>query len=151
MTRAWERLAGRVGLLVVAAGYVVVASALLQFLVAKNMRRRMDFAISGGSVGVGLVVLGIVVVLVERAWLAADDEDRARRSFLAALRLRGAAAADHAPLAAVPDLVVASANSCHRPDCLLVAGREGVEELPLADALGRGLSACRLCLKGVSA
>ncbi|HZQ26513.1 MAG TPA: hypothetical protein VFA94_02335 [Acidimicrobiales bacterium] len=154
MTRAWERVwgrfGGRIGLLVLAAGYIVMTSALLQFLLARNMRRRMDFAISGGTIGVGLVVLGVVIVLVERAWLAADGEEQARRSFLAGLQTRAAAASGAgAALAAVPDLVVASANSCHRPDCLLVAGRDGVEELPLADALGRGLSACRLCLKGV--
>jgi hypothetical protein len=156
LSHLWSRVYGRVGLLVVAAAYVVMASSLVQYLVARNMRRRMDLALSGGFLGVGLVVLGVVLVLVERASLAADAQDVARRTFLSELRARrgGAvvAGADAAvTLTAVPAIVLASANSYHRPDCLLVAGREGVEELVLGDAAHRGLSACRLCLKGIGA
>jgi hypothetical protein len=144
---------GRVGLAVTGAAFVVMSSALVQYLVARNQRRRMDLAFSGGFVGVGLLVLGVVVLVAERAWLAVEDEPVAQRAFVASLGGVGGGGAADGPIAAVvslPTTVVASANSYHRPDCLLVQGRAGVEPLSLDEARGSGLSACRLCLKGLA-
>jgi hypothetical protein len=107
----------------------------------------MDFALSGGFVGVGLVVLGVVILLVERAWLAADEEERSQRAFIASRASGGASVAAGAVLTVVPSVLVASANSYHRPDCLLAAGRDGLEAVDADEAQARGLSACRLCLK----
>jgi hypothetical protein len=124
-----------------------MASSLVQYLLARNGRRRMDFALSGGFVGVGLVVLGVVILLVERAWLAADEEERSQRAFIASRASGGASVAAGAVLTVVPSVLVASANSYHRPDCLLAAGRDGLEAVDADEAQARGLSACRLCLK----
>jgi hypothetical protein len=145
LLRSWY---GRIGLVIVAAGYAVMASALVQYLLAVNMRRRMDFAISGGFAGVGLVVLGVVVLLVERAVLGVEEEAREQRALAASLSA-GASAASSAVVAALPDVVVASANSYHRADCLLVEGRDELEQVSVDVARGRSLSACRLCLRGI--
>lgn len=144
-----RRLRGTVGLAVIGTAYVVLASGLVQYLLANNARRRMDVAISGGAAGIGLLVVGGVILLAERAVAYADARDRDDATFLDRLTTIGAAAGGPA-LVALPDVVLASEHSYHRPGCLLVEGRAAdLAEISLPDAIASGRSACRLCLKGL--
>lgn len=136
---------------VIALGYLVMAQALVQFLLARNVERRMDFAISGGAIGISLVLLGSVALLAESAHRNLQAEEQAVLEL--ALRVRQkltrseSADAGHERL---PDVVVCTEYSFHRADCLLVEDAEDLVERPSAKAQAAELSACRLCLSGVT-
>lgn len=136
---------------VIALGYLAMAQALVQFLLARNVERRMDFAISGGAIGICLVLLGSAALLAESAHRNLQAEEQAVLEL--ALRIREKLKRSDpggAGLERMPDVVVCTEYSFHRRDCLLVEDAEDLVERPAAKAQAAQLSACRLCLSGVT-
>jgi hypothetical protein len=150
-----RRLHGSVGLLLLVAGFAVVGESFVQFLLAKNVARQMDFAVSGAAVGLGFVVIGGVVLVTEHGMADVLDEVDGNR--LLAGRLRAIAGASGAPVAgpagaqltAVPSVVQCSQYSYHRADCMLIEGRADLVELPYDEARGSARTPCDLCLRGL--
>lgn len=135
---------------VIALGYLVMAQALIQFLLARNVERRMDFAISGGAIGICLVLLGSAALLAESAHRHLQAEEQAVLEL--ALRVRQTLTRPDpagAGLERMPDVVVCTEYSFHRADCLLVEHADDLVERPAAKAQAAQLSACRLCLGGM--
>lgn len=134
------------GLLVIGIGWNGAAGSGSYVNGIPDIRAQIPWLISGGCLGVALVVIGAALMVTQ-----SHRTDRARlearlEELSDALRsLGGAPAADRGRMAAGSGMVVAGASSYHRPDCRLVEGRTDAALLTPAEAQGRGLSACRIC------
>ena len=128
-----------------------------------NLNAQLPWLISGGILGLALVVFGTAMIVVQNA-----RTDRARLEakldeLVEAMGRNATAAPTPYPsgpiTAAAPTLAsapaattnvttgvfVAGPSAYHRPDCRLVQGRDDVEYLSAADAAARDLKPCRVC------
>jgi hypothetical protein len=141
---------GGIGLLVVAAGLVVIgigwngaAGAGGQIGGVTDLRAQLPWLLSGGLLGVALVIFGAALVIVHNARV-----DRSRLEVkldeLVDAVARGTSGAAAAPSSAA-GLYVAGGSSYHRPDCRLVGGRDDIRYVTLAEAEAGALAPCRVC------
>ena len=140
---------GGLGLIIIAAGLVVIgigwngaAGAGGQINHVTDIRAQLPWLLSGGLLGLALVVFGAALVIVHNARI---DRSRLELKFdelVDALSRGGDAGA--APSSAA-GLYVAGGASYHRPDCRLVDGREDTRYVTLAEAEAAELRACRVC------
>jgi hypothetical protein len=125
-----------VGLLAILVGYNGVAGNIA-------VAAQLPYVISGGFLGVALVVVGAALMVTHGA-----REDRQRVEGLL-LELLEATQAGGAPRPAVPGdvegLFAAGTASYHRPDCRLVEGRDALSYVTAAEAEERRLKPCRVC------
>ena len=134
------------GLLVIGIGWNGAAGSGSYVNGIPDIRAQIPWLISGGCLGVALVVIGAALMVTQ-----SHRTDRARlearlEELSDAIRVMGGGAGGGRSRAAVaPGMVVAGASSYHRPDCRLVEGRDDAELLTPAEAGGRGLSPCRIC------
>jgi hypothetical protein len=121
---------------------------------------QIPYLISGGGIGVGLIILGAAMILVEnnrRDRLVIESQLRelnqtvgrlanALGSGILAAGNGHATATATAPDAgaAGPALVVMGASSYHRPECRLAEGKD-LPVAPVAVAAAEGLKPCRIC------
>ena len=113
---------------------------------------QIPYLLSGGAVGLGLIILGASVLLFEAGRRATQRlEERLERltEVIGAAGLgsgsNGRAAAAAPKEAPSPDAVVIGESSFHRQDCRLVEGKAELVYASLSDARDRGLNACRVC------
>ena len=135
-------LAG-IGLLAVAFGWNGAASQL-------SVTAQIPYLLSGGFLGLGLVVIGGAMMVVTAA-----REDRARLEAkldqlvdaLASADLGSGGGGRHSGPAPqdLSGLVVAGTASYHVPGCRLVDGREETGYLTPSEARSRMLKPCRVC------
>jgi len=140
-------LGGGLGLVVVAAGLIIIgigwngaAGAGGQINGQTDLRAQLPWLLSGGILGLGLVVFGAALVIVHNARL-----DRARLETKLDELVDVLAKSGTDTPASVAGIFVSGGSSYHRPDCRLVAGRTDVGYVTSAEAADRGLSACRVC------
>lgn len=104
---------------------------------------QLPYVLSGGLLGLALVVLGAAFTVVQNA-----REDSARLALrfeqLAEAIAAGGTGGSGAPRD-VSGLVAAGTASFHAPSCRLVDGREPTAYLTPVEAVARGLKACRVC------
>ena len=120
--------------------------------------QQMPYILSGGLLGLALVIVGVMVVLVQQmrsergaleakldqiAVLLSEAGPALARPTVTAPAAVGAAAATMPR--DVSGLVAAGLSSFHVPGCRLVDGRETVDYLTPEEAENRGLKACRVC------
>src|SRR5262245_21748043 len=113
---------------------------------------QIPYLVSGGLGGLALVVIGASLLVVQsqradRAAMQASIEEL-RSAIERAGSVMGGAGISNAAAATSAEAtgeVVAGASSYHRPDCKLVEGQRGIAAMKLADAISRGLDACRVC------
>ena len=106
---------------------------------------QMPYLISGGVAGLGLVLTGLVLALVQ--------ESRRNTSLLLAKldelgeRVERAGGAAGGPTAVPNDgsAVIAGRTTYHLPDCHVVAGRGDLQPMTADAAVERGLAPCRIC------
>lgn len=105
---------------------------------------QFPFLISGGAVGLGIVVVGAALVVVQN-----QRADRARIEAvlerLAVAVERQAAGSSANGSGGIGGYVVAGAASYHRVDCSLPEAREEAHLVPLEDIRGTKLEPCRVC------
>lgn len=100
---------------------------------------QVPYLISGGILGLGLIVTAAVVgasALNERALR------ELRRDLLVAFGMSGGIEASEGDGSV---LLVPGGRSYHVPGCPIAEGKQGIEETTIADAAGRGFVACKLC------
>lgn len=139
---------GGLGLLVVAAGLVVIgigwngaAGAGGQINGQTDLRAQLPWLLSGGILGLGLVVFGAALVIVHNARL-----DRARlETKLDELVDAVAGGSAVSPPSSAAGIYVSGGRSYHRPECRLVAGRSDLSYVTAREAGDRSLTACRIC------
>jgi hypothetical protein len=145
MNPRFGRFGGKAGLALVAVGLVVIGIAYNAVASQTTLLGQVPYIVSGGLVGLALVILGAAVLVVNSA-----REDRTMLELKldqltdAVLALNG----DVRPGALPSDasgLVVAGTASYHVPGCRLVDGREATTLLTPDEAERKGLKACRVC------
>jgi hypothetical protein len=129
-------LAG-IGLLAIGIGWNGAAGQL-------SMLGQIPYVISGGLIGISLVILGAAMLVVQnaredRAMLEAKLDLLAEAVLEAGGRVKNDAPGD------LSGLVVAGTASYHVPGCRLVDGREETSYLTPVEAAGTGLKPCRVC------
>jgi hypothetical protein len=113
-----------------------------------TIQQQFPYLISGGIVGLGLILGGLTVAIVqtlrrESSTLAGKLDELAdvlgRVGEEVGVAVSPTAVPDHG------DLVMAGRTTYHRPDCRLVEGRSGTQAMSPEAAAGRGLAPCRIC------
>lgn len=149
MNPQFGRFGGKAGLALVAIGIVTIGIAYNSVASQTSLLAQMPYLVSGGLIGVSLVIVGAAVLVVnsareDRALLEAKLDD------LTDALLNGAGAgtrtvAGHGSPSDVSGLVVAGTASFHTSDCRLVDGREETQLLTADEASRSGLKPCRVC------
>ena len=102
---------------------------------------QMPYLISGGAVGLALIILGSGMFIVAQIRVAQDSfRDQVRQINQAVVRmggLQGGGGNGHA--------VVAGQSTYHRPECAMIQGKDAAQAVTAEEAEQRGLNPCRLC------
>jgi uncharacterized membrane protein len=136
------RLGGQVGVLLCLIGFVAIFFGWNGAASESTPAAQFPYLISGGIVGLALVVIGAAMLVVQDA-----REERARleatldRLATAVERQAGAGSSP----ATGAGVVLAGSTSYHRSDCTLPTAREEAYLVRIEDVLGRGLEPCRVC------
>jgi uncharacterized membrane protein len=132
-----------VGILLIALGAAGAADGRIAGQVSLN--QQFPYLISGGILGLALVVIGSALLIVQ----SARDDRRSLEGHLERLIEVQLATTPMTAATRSPDdatgLVLAGPGSYHRSDCRLIAGREGLPALTVAEARAQGLAPCRVC------
>lgn len=144
MQRNLSRLLGQLGTLLCIAGFVVMflgwnGAATYTFIPAQ-----IPYLISGGVVGLGLVMIGATILILQHL--------RTERARIEAAIDRLAAAVQHQS-AGTParegveteDYVLAGTDSYHRVGCTLPESSDEAYLIRLDEAATRDLAPCRVC------
>jgi hypothetical protein len=136
-----------IGLLAIGLGWNGMAGGGGEVNGIPNLNAQLPWLVSGGILGLALVVFGAAMLIVHNARV-----DRARLESkldeLVAAVSRGAAATTpypSAPQQTAAGVYLAGGSSYHRPDCRLVQGRDDVNYVTAADASANDLKPCRVC------
>jgi hypothetical protein len=147
-------LGGGLGLLVVALGLLAIglgwngmAGGGGQVGGVTLLQAQLPWLLSGGILGLALVVLGAAMMIVHNA-----RNDRARLENkldeLVNIVARSAMSSTQ-PYPGTPTstqgLFAAGGASYHQPDCRLVQGRDEIAYVTAEEVADRGLRACRVC------
>ena len=124
-----------IGLLLIGLGYNGVAGHI-------DLREQLPYLVSGGFLGVALVVFGTGLMINHSA---REDRQRMEAVLLQLLEASGAAALPARVPADADGLFAAGAASYHVPGCRLVDGREEIGYVTAAEAVARDLKPCRVC------
>ena len=144
---------GGLGLLVVAVGLLVIgigwngaAGAGGEINGIPTLSAQLPWLISGGVLGLGLVVFGAALVIVHNARVDRARLESKLDELVEAVARGGAgnAGAVITPSSAA-GIFAAGGSSYHRPDCRLVTGRGDIEYVTGAEVAVRELKACRVC------
>jgi hypothetical protein len=106
---------------------------------------QLPYLISGGVAGIGLVMTGLLLALVQ--------ELRKNTTMIVAKldevgdKVAAAGVSGAGPTAVPTDgsAVVAGRTTYHLPDCNLVEGRSDLQPMATEAAVDRGLAPCRIC------
>jgi len=135
----WPFILGAVlvagGLAAIVIGYLGAAGTLVVGL-------QVPYVVSGGLLGLALVVLGTGLLILQ----AMTRQAQLTRRLLEETRERGGPAAVGGVGPSADGVVVATRGGrlFHRPDCLLVEGKD-VRRLKVGSAATRRLEPCRVC------
>ena len=145
---------GGLGLVVVAAGLLVIgigwngaAGAGGEINGVPTLSAQLPWLLSGGILGLGLVVFGAALVIVHNARV---DRARLESKLDELVEAVGRGAGTNTGSAVITPssaagIYAAGGASYHRPDCRLVTGRGDVEYVTGAEVAARELKACRVC------
>jgi hypothetical protein len=142
----WDQLGGKLGILLCLGGFVAMFLGWNGAASYDRVPAQFPYLVSGGLVGLSLVIIGAAMILVETGRKGRDEVIAALAELRAAMET-GVGGVQTAVLSggAVDGTVVAGASSFHRPDCRLVQGRDDAHLMTVQEAEDDGLSACRIC------
>lgn len=115
---------------------------------------QFPYLISGGLIGLGLVVLGAALIVVETSREERDRLTQELAELRTAIEQLGAVPSPNgqrrAPAPAEPEPtgrgpLVAGDRSYHRPTCRLLEGRGDLPRVTAEEAAARRLARCRVC------
>ncbi|MFN2525675.1 MAG: hypothetical protein ABR505_05355 [Actinomycetota bacterium] len=139
------RLARILGFLFVVAGFAVIAKAWDGAANQFRVDSQVPYLLSGGFMGLGLIVTGAMLLLlatvrVERKLLTDRYEDMTRLLGRNLSRLEISSNGS-----GQGEQVVAGGSAYHRPGCKILQGKESLARLTVEQAVGEGLTPCRVC------
>ena len=108
--------------------------------------QQFPYLLSGAIPGIGLVMAGLVLALVQEMRKSVGTLVAKQDELLEAMG-NATGAASGGPTAVPTDgsAVVAGTTTYHLPDCRLVTGRTDLQTMAPDVATGRGLAPCRIC------
>jgi hypothetical protein len=136
------------GLLAIGLGWNGMAGGGGQVNGVSNLNAQLPWLVSGGILGLALVVFGAAMLIVHNARLdRARLESKLDELVVAIGRQSTASSVPYPaqPAALAAGTFVAGASAFHAPGCRLVQGRDDVELVTAAEADERSLRACRVC------
>jgi hypothetical protein len=128
------------GLLVIGFGWYGISGRGAQIDGSTDVRAQLPYLLSGGFLGLALVVIGAALFVSHTSRL-----ERARADALVEARFSSLAEAMGLQAPVPPGFVVAGGAAYHSPECRLVDGREGQEYVTVEAAEASGLRPCRIC------
>lgn len=145
------RLGGQLGIGLCLLGFLVIFFGWNGAASQDYLPAQLPYLISGGAAGLGIVVVGAALVIVQN-----HRADRARLEAvlerMAAANERhgaGTAAGNGAGAPGTPaglgGYVVAGESSYHRLECSLHEARDAAQLVPLEDVMSSRLEPCRVC------
>jgi hypothetical protein len=138
-----------IGLLVIGLGWNGMAGGGGEVNGVPNLNAQLPWLLSGGILGLALVVFGAAMIVVHNA-----RTDRARLEakldeIVQAMARGGAGSAayptERTATSTATGTFVAGASAYHDPSCRLVQGRDDVTYITAADAADQSLKPCRVC------
>ncbi|MBC7374703.1 MAG: hypothetical protein H7323_12005 [Frankiales bacterium] len=142
---SFGKFGGKAGIVLAGLGIIAIALGINGASGQLSVLAQVPYLISGGMLGLALVILGAAMLVVQGARedraLLEDKLDLLAEAFLEG---QGRQAKAGAP-GDLSGLVVAGTASYHVPGCRLVDGREATSYLTPAEARGQDLKACRVC------
>jgi hypothetical protein len=147
MKLRWNTLGGKLGLFFCVAGLAVMWAGWNGAASYNDIRKQFPYLISGGLVGLALVVIGVGLMIIQsqradRVQLEANlNELRQILDRMTGLPTSNGSAESET------ELVVAGPGAYHRPTCKLVAGRD-LRKMTIEQAEAANLEACRTCAPG---
>jgi hypothetical protein len=143
----WDQLGAKLGILLCLGGFVALWAGWNGAASYDRVPAQFPYLISGGIVGLGLIVIGAAMIVVDTNRQGRDELQATLAELRAALEgmAPSPAAAASAGLLGGPGTVVAGASSYHRPDCHLVDGKPETRILSVGEAEEDGLAPCRIC------
>lgn len=138
-----SRLGGQLGVLLSLSGFLVMFFGWNGAASSNFVPAQFPFLISGGMVGLGIVVLGASLILVQNQRADMARLEAAVERVALAVERQGAGESGGA--SGLAGFVLAGSSSYHLPDCTLPEARAEAHLVPLADVRGSDLEACRVC------
>lgn len=135
----------------IAAGFIAMGIAWNGAAGKDFAQGQLPYLISGGFVGLGLIVVGTGLMLFEsgrRAGTKVDHDLKELNELLGKMQISSNGhGPDHAMTATVSanGKVVVGTRSYHAPDCRLVEGKEALVYATHDLAVQQGLQPCRVC------
>jgi hypothetical protein len=148
---------GGVGLLVIVVGLIAIgigwngmAGAGGQVGGQTDFRAQLPWLISGGILGLALVVFGAALIVVhnarqDRARLEAKLDELISATTRTATATAAVAQAPATVAGPPAGQMVAGGTTYHLPTCRLVQGRDDTDYVTTDQAASRGLRPCRVC------
>lgn len=138
-----NRLGSRLGMVLAGLGLLAIGFGWNGAASNDLIVEQLPYVLSGGVLGLALVVLGAAYTIVQNA---REDSARLEDRLLLLAEAVAAGGGGGAPAPQdVSGLVAAGTASYHEPTCRLVDGRESTAYLTPTEASARGLKACRVC------
>lgn len=137
-----------VGLIVV--GFVVIVLGWYGAARLDHTPGQIPYLISGGFSGLGLILAGLTLVVVQESRRDRTQISAKLDALLEAQRRQVATGPATNGSGAVGSLVVLGRTVFHASDCRLVEGRGDLEQATPGDAAARGLGPCRICAPDAS-
>jgi hypothetical protein len=142
----WERFGAKLGVGFALAGFVFVFLGWNGAASTDRVPSQFPYLISGGLVGLCLVVIGAALIVAETG---REDRDRLRaeiEELRAAIGgLGGASTNGGSPSTRGRGSFVAGETTYHLPSCRLLEGRGDLPRVTREEVSHRGLVACRVC------
>ena len=130
-----------VGLLVIGLGWNGMAGGGGEVNGVPNLNAQLPWLVSGGILGLALVVFGAAMVVVNNA---RTDRARLESKLDELIATMGRSQAAGVPSAGRGQYV-AGGSTFHDPSCRLVQGRDDVTFVTSSEASAQGLRGCRVC------
>ncbi|HEX4655333.1 MAG TPA: hypothetical protein VH274_06300 [Mycobacteriales bacterium] len=139
-----------IGLLVIGLGWNGMAGGGGEVNGVPNLNAQLPWLISGGILGLALVVFGASMIVVnnarsDRARLEAKLDELVQAVSRGATTTAAPYPGERTATAAPAGVFVAGASVFHDPSCRLVQGRDDVTFVTAAEADAQGLKPCRVC------
>ena len=153
MKQFYAKLGGQIGLGCIALGLIFIGLAWNGAAGVDFVSGQIPYLLSGGALGVSLVVIGTGLIVVEvsrknRSMIEAQLHELNNSIGRLTAALGGLGSLNGGSPAAQAhggeEKVVIGRSSFHRPDCRLIQGKD-LPEATVDGALEEGMSPCRIC------